>query len=82
MDTQDKAKWTAALRSGEYKQTRCTLKNDEGYCCLGVLNEVLGLPQSYIGLPLMVGNWERLARMNDEQGKSFAQIADVIDAAY
>ncbi len=32
-----KAKWVAALRSGEYKQTNSTLKDRDGYCCLGVL---------------------------------------------
>lgn len=30
-------KWVAALRSGEYKQTKNYLKNNEGFCCLGVL---------------------------------------------
>ena len=29
-------KWSAALRSGEYKQTYGTLQDSEGYCCLGV----------------------------------------------
>lgn len=31
-----KAKWVAALRSGEYKQCRGELFNGKGYCCLGV----------------------------------------------
>jgi len=30
-------KWVAALRSGEYNQTQKELKNEDGYCCLGVL---------------------------------------------
>ncbi len=31
-------KWTAALRSGEYKQTKHQLKTcDNRFCCLGVL---------------------------------------------
>jgi len=29
--------WLEALRSGEYKQSKDELKNDNGYCCLGVL---------------------------------------------
>jgi hypothetical protein len=37
-----KDKWVAALRSGNYKQTRGALKKDGGHCCLGVLCEVLG----------------------------------------
>lgn len=32
--------WTAALRSGKYKQTRGFLKTEEGFCCLGVLCEL------------------------------------------
>ena len=32
-----KAKWVAALRSGEYKQAQGHLKDKVGYCCLGVL---------------------------------------------
>lgn len=29
-------RWVAALRSGEYQQTRGTLRDDNGFCCLGV----------------------------------------------
>lgn len=36
-----KAQWIAALRSGEYNQTRSALKNNEGFCCLGVLCDVI-----------------------------------------
>lgn len=36
-------KWVEALRSGKYKQTRGTLKNNEGFCCLGVLCEINGI---------------------------------------
>ncbi len=32
-----KKKWVAALKSGEYKQTRKELRNKDGFCCLGVL---------------------------------------------
>jgi hypothetical protein len=32
-----KAKWLADLRSGKFPQTDGVLRNDEGYCCLGVL---------------------------------------------
>jgi hypothetical protein len=39
--------WIKALRSGDYKQTRGTLKGElpdggTGYCCLGVLAEIMG----------------------------------------
>lgn len=38
MNPEIKAKWVAALRSGEYKQGRDVLRTeDDAYCCLGVL---------------------------------------------
>lgn len=40
MNQEVKALWLAALRSGEYRQTRKRLHDDIGYCCLGVLCEV------------------------------------------
>ncbi|MFY1688157.1 hypothetical protein [Plantactinospora sp. WMMB782] len=40
MKSEVKQMWTAALRSGEYKQAKDRLKSKEGYCCLGVLCEV------------------------------------------
>lgn len=43
MDEKLKADWVRALRSGEYKQTRGTLTDGEGFCCLGVLCKVAGL---------------------------------------
>ena len=48
-----KEKWLKALRSGEYKKGRLYLKeaNQEGdirYCCLGVLCEVMKIPNRRI----------------------------------
>lgn len=43
MDKKLKTKWLKALRSGRYKQTRGTLYDGEGYCCLGVLCRVAKL---------------------------------------
>lgn len=38
-------KWVKALRSGKYKKGRFQLRrNDNSYCCLGVLCEVLKIP--------------------------------------
>lgn len=34
-------KWIAALRSGNYNQTTNTLKDECGYCCLGVAAEAV-----------------------------------------
>ena len=41
MDKLIKAKWLAALRSGEYKQIKDKLHTTSGHCCLGVLTEVV-----------------------------------------
>lgn len=37
MNPEVKAMWTAALRSGKYKQTESWLRTSDGFCCLGVL---------------------------------------------
>ena len=46
MNTEIKAQWLAALRSGEYTQTSGALRRENsdgsvGFCCLGVLCEIL-----------------------------------------
>jgi hypothetical protein len=41
MDKKWKRKWVKALRSGEYKQAKGALKKRGGYCCLGVLCDVV-----------------------------------------
>lgn len=40
INKKDIKKWVAALRGGEYKQTRQRLQDDKGYCCLGVACEL------------------------------------------
>jgi len=40
MDQVIKAKWKKALTSGDYEQTTQALKNEDGFCCLGVLCDV------------------------------------------
>ena len=40
MKQEIKEKWVAALRSGEYRQTRSTLRDEKGFCCLGVLTDL------------------------------------------
>lgn len=39
-------KWVAALRSGKYEQTREVLHDNQGFCCLGVICDVLS-PNSW-----------------------------------
>jgi hypothetical protein len=40
MNPEVKARWVAALRSGEYQQTRGRLYRDGAMCCLGVLCDI------------------------------------------
>lgn len=40
MNPEIKARWLAALRSGEYIQGHQRLRDGDGYCCLGVLCEI------------------------------------------
>lgn len=74
---EQKEVWAAALRSGNYKQglgqlKRTLLSGNKEYCCLGVLEEVCGVPRRSAPflerdvLPDVVQ--ERLSTMND--GKS------------
>ncbi len=92
MDKELKAKWVAALRSGEYKQGKTFLRReDNSYCCLGVLLDVAGVDRKkWDGMCITpfkggVGNEyldscdaSPLANMNDE-GKPFTEIADYIE---
>lgn len=41
MNKEIKGKWIAALKSGKYKQAIGGLKSDNGYCCLGVLCDIV-----------------------------------------
>lgn len=126
MKDEIKAAWIAALRSGEYPQTRQALHDKHGYCCLGVLCELHSkltgegawgpieiesaeeddeLHAFYVPtdpydtqdmiLPSAVKGWAgvmhddpyigdgTLSSINDgddtEPGKSFAEIADLIE---
>lgn len=41
--TTNQQKWVEALESGEYHQTTGRLKDDIGFCCLGVACDISGL---------------------------------------
>jgi hypothetical protein len=41
MNQEWKEKWVTALRSGEYSQTKGTLRDNDSYCCLGVLCDLV-----------------------------------------
>ena len=40
MDATIAKQWVEALRSGKYKQGKLSLKDGDGYCCLGVLCDI------------------------------------------
>jgi len=92
MDAQLKAKWVAALRSGEYPQGNGFLEKDGCYCCLGVLCAIQDeqwkkyfpdslysetLPDAVNG-GLSGAERRELASQNDG-GCSFTEIADYIE---
>lgn len=41
MDPEIKEQWLVALRSGRYQQTKSRLRDETGFCCLGVLCDVI-----------------------------------------
>lgn len=43
-----KDKWLTALRSGEYSQTSYSLRDENGFCCLGVLCDIID-PEGWCG---------------------------------
>lgn len=93
MNAELKAKWLAALRSDDYKQAHGQLRDKTGYCCIGVLCDVID-PSGWIGddyadietnalpTPYITGVSRQmslnLAEMNDAP-HSFAEIADYIE---
>ncbi len=95
MTPADKAQWINALRSGDYKQGVGALfqRSSNQYCCLGVLGDLHDLvdgkgrlrnpkDHNYCFLPraLLDGVAQSyLVDMNDQEGKSFAEIADWIE---
>ena len=102
LTAQEKADWLNALRSGDYTQTTGTLRHKRvnssdhrptGFCCLGVLVDVLGA--EWTNVPDEAGDYlyeiedfwpydleesMDLWTMNDTEGASFNEIADWIEA--
>lgn len=72
MDKELKAKWVAALRSGEYQQAQGVLCNGSAFCCLGVLSKVAAFPE-YNGQHFLVpeedeeGNCTGDAELSDDE---------------
>ena len=89
----DYTNWVNNLRSGEYTQDKSYLKTDEGYCCLGVLCETLGLPSvankykvfgeslnTSVAPTIQIGyTLEHILITLNDNGISFDAIADIIE---
>jgi hypothetical protein len=72
MNEDVKEKWIAALRSGEYPQTSGVLRDQTGYCCLGVLCEIAvkeGVASAWEPSP--DNAWSFAYGKQDERDKSF-----------
>ncbi len=90
MQTEIKEKWVKALRSGEYEQNYGDLYKAGNFCCLGVLAEIIGIPgkeqctDTYYELEnkteLTSSQRDKCARLNDFERKTFAEIADYVEA--
>ena len=88
-------KWADALRSGRYKQGQRYLcdEDEDTYCCLGVLYEVVNgrkpdtrlsvLSDEVYDLELSYGlsyaDEVAFVQMNDDDEQSFKEIADYIE---
>lgn len=48
MNKEYKDKWVVALRSGQYKQSQKALRDEYGFCCLGVVCDIID-PTGWIG---------------------------------
>jgi hypothetical protein len=90
MDPEMKRLWVEALRSGAYDQTRKALRDERGYCCLGVLATINGVMDQYDPDATMlrdehVVEWglirhlASLVSRNDTRGWNFAEIATYIE---
>ena len=88
MNADLKARWIAALRSGEFKQAFGELQKNDGYCCLGVLCKVAGRTPTNSADDTTLYDWMRLElglptaglwHRNDQQKLSFPEIADWIE---
>lgn len=91
MNKEVKERWVTALRSGEYRQTKEKLRDDKGFCCLGVLCDLyskeywkpfLGEDRfSFLGetgvLPEIVYIWASLNNKNPSA--NYISIAEIND---
>lgn len=85
MNTEQKNAWIAALRSGEFQQTRGRLYNDGrdddrpiGYCCLGVLAKINDYQLSENGKEIIVNgenvDYQPLIKLLENSGYLYYDI--------
>lgn len=80
--------WLAALRSGEYMQGTGVLEGGNRYCCLGVYNKIHDIDnfgeKNYVGVQDAIGGKlvDHCIIMNDQDYKTFPEIADYIEQNY
>lgn len=65
-----KSRWIEALRSGKYSQSTGTLRDTNGYCCLGVLCDIVA---GEIGT-----GWERRSNSYCFDGKPYSMLPQVV----
>ena|SRR3989304_915908 len=104
MNADIKKRWVKALRSGRYAQARHALRTDQGFCCLGVLCDIvkkdvkkswqegaseMGMDGYKEYLPPVIAKFVGLHRSSqaflatkNDDGRSFGEIADLIDQRY
>lgn len=97
MKPEIKQRWIQALRSGEYQQTKGTLHNDKGFCCLGVLCDLYAKEHSHHSwvlygdrykmidetgiLPIKVKRWAGLNE-NNPIIEGYASLAELNDGCF
>jgi hypothetical protein len=74
--------WMTALRSGKFPQIRGALKTEDGFCCLGVLQEISDYDEdsAYTVTGMSVVNVSAFIDMNDKERLTFTEIADRVEA--
>lgn len=70
-----KASWVQELRSGKYVQGIGTFYEDGKHCAVGVLRQTARAG----GLRMPKILYDAVVRMNDEEGKTFEEIADWLE---
>lgn len=81
-------KWINALRSGKYKQTKDTLRDANGFCCLGVLDEIF--PEKCLsgGGNWFLNNYEQIGlgsyrgSLYNDDGSSCVSLSQLNDDGY